>query len=177
VHRSVGGPLVLIGVSYSGFGVATLASHHPELKPDRVIVIDSFLDLPARYAAAEGVNGTAKEIADATGGSAAVLAAQSVSVPGLAALICGGTDVMVIWSISPDEQREFHGATCGPNANAGVLAQVATAVGRPVVAWVTQSKHGHDLWDSGRKIVAGHPPGRQVTFEPGAGVPPDSICT
>ena len=48
LHRVVGGELVLIGVSYSGFGVATLASHHPELHPNRLIVIDSFLDLAAR---------------------------------------------------------------------------------------------------------------------------------
>ena len=52
VHAQVGGELVLAGVSYSGFGVATLASHHPELRPDRLIVIDSFLDLVARRAAA-----------------------------------------------------------------------------------------------------------------------------
>ena len=44
-HERVGGELVLIGVSYSGFGIATLASHHPELHPNRLIVIDSFLDL------------------------------------------------------------------------------------------------------------------------------------
>jgi pimeloyl-ACP methyl ester carboxylesterase len=37
----VGGELLLVGVSYSGFGVATLASHHPEIRPDRVVVIDS----------------------------------------------------------------------------------------------------------------------------------------
>ena len=39
------GQLILIGVSYSGFGVATLATHHPELHPDRLIVIDSYFDL------------------------------------------------------------------------------------------------------------------------------------
>ena len=54
--QSVHGPrwrrAALVGVSYSGFGVATLASHHPELRPDRLIVIDSYLDLPARRAAA-----------------------------------------------------------------------------------------------------------------------------
>ena len=33
-HRSVGGQLILIGVSYSGFGVATLASHHPGAQTD-----------------------------------------------------------------------------------------------------------------------------------------------
>ncbi len=57
-----------------------------------------------------------------------------------------------------------------------MLAQVATALGRPVAAWVTQSKHGHDLWDSGRRIVAGHPPGRQVIFKPAAVAPAGSTC-
>ena len=50
-HRRVGGELVLIGVSYSGFGVATLASHHPELQPDRLIAIDTYLELVPRRAA------------------------------------------------------------------------------------------------------------------------------
>src|SRR3954462_12967622 len=37
IHRKVGGSLILFGVSYSGFGVATLASHHPEIGVDRLI--------------------------------------------------------------------------------------------------------------------------------------------
>ncbi len=111
LHRSVGGELVLIGVSYSGFAVATLASHHPELRPDRLIVIDSFLDLTARRAAAQSAHETATEIDEATGGSTAALAAQSVSVQGLAQLLRGGTELTAVWSISDDEQREFHGAT------------------------------------------------------------------
>jgi hypothetical protein len=177
VHRSVGGELVLAGVSYSGFGVATLASHHPELKPDRLIVIDSYLDLPARRAAAgSGSAGIAAEIDAATGGSAATLRAQSVSVPGLAALVRGGTKLTIVWSVSADEEREFLGATCNRNANAGVLSQLADELGRPVGAWVTQSRHGHDLWDSGRRIVAGNPPGQRVTFEPGGGIPAGSTC-
>jgi pimeloyl-ACP methyl ester carboxylesterase len=175
VHASVGGELVLAGVSYSGFGVAALASHHPELRPDRLIVIDSYLDLPARRAAA-GPGGTGSEIDAATGGSAATLRSQSVSVPGLAELLRGGAELTIVWSISEDEEREFNGATCNRGASAGVLAEVADALGRPVVAWVTRSRHGHDLWDSGRRIVAGKPPGRRVTFEPGAGVPPGSTC-
>src|SRR5260370_29617 len=48
LHSPVGGKLVLIGVSYPGFGLATLASPHPELRPDRLIVIDSYPDLVAR---------------------------------------------------------------------------------------------------------------------------------
>ena len=177
VHRSVGGDLLLAGVSYSGFGVATLASHHPELRPDRLIVIDSYLDLPARRAAAgSGSAGIAAEIDAATGGSASTLRAQSVSIPGLAELVRGGTKLTIVWSISADEEREFLGATCNRTANAGVLAQLADVLGRPVDAWVTQSRHGHDLWDSGRRIVAGDPPGRRVSFEPGAGIPAGSTC-
>src|SRR5436190_3831928 len=86
-HARVGGRLVLAGVSYSGFGVATLASHHPELRPDRLIVIDSYLDLVARRAAARSAHGTAAEVDAATGGSRASLESQSVSVPGLAELV------------------------------------------------------------------------------------------
>jgi hypothetical protein len=175
VHARVGGELVLAGVSYSGFGVATLASHHPELRPDRLIVIDSYLDLVARHAAA-GSGATAAEIDAATGGSAATLASRSVSVSGLAALVRDGTELTVIWSISPDEKREFGGATCNKDANAAVLAQLADALGREVKAWVTESRHGHDLWDSGRRIIAGRSPGREVVFEPGGGVPAGSTC-
>ena len=175
LHRQVGGDLVLLGVSYSGFGVATLASHHPELRPDRLIIVDSFLDLAARRAAAgSGVTGV--EIDSATGGSAGALRARDVSVAGLATLVRQGTKPTVIWSIAPDERREFNGATCSENANAGAVARLAAALRRPVAAWVTQSRHGHDLWDSGRRIMAGQPPGRKVVFRPGDGVPRGSTC-
>src|SRR5205823_2301754 len=43
--------LVLIGVSYAGFGNAELVATHPELRPAALILVDSYLDLPARYAA------------------------------------------------------------------------------------------------------------------------------
>jgi hypothetical protein len=59
VYERVGGELVLLGVSYSGFGVAALASHHPELAPNRLIVIDSFLDLVSRRAGTITTYGTA----------------------------------------------------------------------------------------------------------------------
>ncbi len=176
LHREVGGELALLGVSYSGFGVATLASHHPELRPDRLIVIDSFLDLAARRAAA-GSDKTGAEIDAVTGGSATALRKRSVEVAGLARLVRDGTQLTAIWSISPDEQREFNGATCSHSANADILATLAAALRRPVQAWVTQSRHGHDLWDSGRRIMNGHPPGREVVFEPGGGVPSGSTCS
>jgi pimeloyl-ACP methyl ester carboxylesterase len=172
----VGGKLVLIGVSYSGFGVATFASHHPEIHPTRVIVIDSFLDLAARRQALPPTHETAKEIDAETGGSAAALQQRTVSVDGLAQLVRAGTQLTVIWSISADEQKEFAGATCNQTANAGVLEQLATTLGEPVSGWVTESRHGYDLWDRGRAIVAGKIPGREVVFQPNAPIPAGSTC-
>jgi pimeloyl-ACP methyl ester carboxylesterase len=176
LHRAIGGELALVGVSYSGFGVAALASRHPELRPSRVIVIDSFLDLAARRAALPSAHPTAREIDAETGGTLASLRARTVSVPGLARLVGNGTRLMVIWSVSVDERVEFGGATCDRTANASVLAELAQTVGRRVPAWVTKSRHGHDLWDSGRAIMAGHPPGREVVFEPDGQIPAGATC-
>ena len=176
LHRVVGGELVLIGVSYSGFGVATLASHHPELHPNRLIVIDSFLDLVARREALPPSHETAREIDAETGGSEAALQARSVSVPGLAAVVRAGTRLTAIWSIAASEQREFAGATCDRSADASVLEALATTLGQPVPGWVTQSRHGHDLWDSGRAILAGQIPGRRVSFRPNAPIPANAVC-
>jgi pimeloyl-ACP methyl ester carboxylesterase len=174
-HRRVGGPLVLMGVSYSGFGVATLATHHPELRPDRVIVIDSYLDLVARRGAArDGTIG--REIDLETGGSLRALEARNVRVDRLARLVRTGTRVDVVWSISPEEAREFKGATCNRDANAAVLQRVADTLGTPVRAWVTTNRHGRDLWTHGREILRGRMPGRLVTFRPGQPVPPGTTC-
>jgi hypothetical protein len=177
LHRRVGGPLVLVGVSYSGFGVATLASHEPWLRPARVIVIDSFLDLVARRASLPRFHPTAREIDAATGGSPEALSSRSVSVPGLAELTRGGTDLTVIWSTSADERREFAGATCDLNANAATLERLADVLHAPVFGWVTQSRHGHDLWDHGRAIIAGREPGVRVEFAPGRPIPPNAVCS
>ncbi len=176
LHRRVGGELVLIGVSYSGYGVAALASRHPELRPQRLIVIDSYLDLVARRAALPASQETAREIDRETGGSTAELEARNVSVNGLARLVETGTRLIVIWSVSPTERKEFNGATCNRNANAGVLLRLANALGRPVPGWVTLSRHGHDLWDYGTAIIRGHEPGRRATFRPGGAIPAGSVC-
>jgi len=176
LHRRVGGELVLIGVSYSGYGVAALASHHPELRPQRLIVIDSYLDLVARRAALPASHETAREIDAETGGSPSELEARNVSIPGLARLVQTGTRLVVIWSVSPDERKEFNGATCDRGANAGVLLRLANALGSPVPGWVTLSRHGHDLWDFGTAIVHGHAPGRRVTFRPGGAIPAGAVC-
>ena len=105
LHDRVGGELLLVGVSYSGFGVATLASHHPEIRPDRLIVIDSYLDLAARRAAA-GTGAIGREIDAETGGSNAALEERSARVDGLASLVATGTRLQVIWSIAPDERGQ-----------------------------------------------------------------------
>jgi pimeloyl-ACP methyl ester carboxylesterase len=175
-HHKIGGPLVLVGVSYAGFGIATLASHHPELRPKRLIVIDSFLDLVARRASLPAGEGTALEIDAETGGSVAALRARSVSVAGLADLVREGTDLTVIWSTATEEKREFDGATCDRNANAETLQLVADDLHTPVNAWVTKSRHGHDLWDHGREIMAGRDPGVEVAFTPGRPIPAEATC-
>jgi hypothetical protein len=175
-HSRVGGSLLLIGVSYSGFGVAALASRHPELHPDRLIVIDSYLDLVARRRAIPPGHETGREIDAETGGSPAALAARSVSVGGLARLVQAGTELVVVWSTSAEEEREFRGATCNREANAATLARLAQVLGRPVAAWVTKARHGHDLWNHGAAIIAGRYPGRQVLFQPTGRIPPQAVC-
>lgn len=175
VHDRVGGELLFVGVSYSGFGVATLASRHPELRPDRLIVIDSYLDLAARRSAA-GTGRIGREIDIETGGSTAALHERSVRVDGLAELVATGTRLQVIWSIAPDEEREFNGATCNLAANATTLQRLANALAEPVPGWVTTNRHGHDLWDHGREILRGELPGKKVVFRPGGTVPPRAVC-
>jgi pimeloyl-ACP methyl ester carboxylesterase len=176
LHDRLGGELLLVGVSYSGFGVAALASQHPELRPDRLIVIDSYLDLVARREAA-GSGAIGREIDIETGGTDAALMARNVRVDRLARLVAAGTRLQVIWSIAPDEAREFKGATCNRAANAAVLQQLADTLGRPVAGWVTENRHGHDLWDHGRRIMRGDLPGRKVFFRPGGAAPAAAVCS
>jgi pimeloyl-ACP methyl ester carboxylesterase len=174
-HARVGGKLVLVGVSYSGFGVATLASHHPELRPDRLIVIDSYLDLVARRARLPDAHQTAREI-DGEVASATGLRRRSVTVDGLARLVREGTRLTVVWSVSEDERREFRGATCSRAANAQTLQRLARRLDRPVPAWVTHARHGHDLWNHGVDVLQGHEPGRRVVFRPAGRIPAWAVC-
>jgi pimeloyl-ACP methyl ester carboxylesterase len=176
VHRESGGPLVLLGVSYSGFGVATLASHHPELRPDRLIVIDSYLDLVARRRHSPDGSPTATEIDGETGGSDDELRRRSVSVSGLARLVRTGTEFVPIWTTSDEERRLFRGATCDSTASAATIAALARRLGRPVAAWITATKHGHNLWDRGREIMRGHYPGGKMIFSPSGAIPAASVC-
>lgn len=177
LHRRIGGKLVLIGVSYSGFGVATLATHHPELRPDRLIVIDSYFDLVARRSLLPEAHETAREIDGETGTSPAELRRRSASPAGLAQLVRSGTDLVAVWSVSEDERRRFNGATCGLGASAATLARVARLLGRPVFGWVTQRKHGGNLWRHGASIVRGaRPPGTRMTFSRDGTIPDGSYC-
>lgn len=175
LHRGIGGQLVLIGVSYSGFGVATLAAHHPELRPDRLIVIDSYFDLVARRRLLPDRHETALEIDDEVGTSQTALRRRSAGARELAALIRSGTELTTVWSVSDDERRRFNGATCGREASAATLALVAQTLQHAVPAWVTQSRHGRDLWRHGVGIVRGMNPGRKVLFRPGS-IPAGSFC-
>jgi pimeloyl-ACP methyl ester carboxylesterase len=176
LHERVGGNLVLIGVSYSGFGVATLASHHPEIRPNRLIAIDSYLDLVARRSAEPDRSQNAQEIDGETGGSTTELRSRSVSVEGLVRLVRTGTRLTEIWSISDAERRRYRGATCNRAANAQTLSRLAAALGRPVSAWVTENRHGTDLWHFGQGIIAGRNPGRKVVFRPDGMIPDSSVC-
>ena len=176
LHDRVGGKLILIGVSYSGFGVATLASHHPELHPDNLIVVDSYLDLAARRSLLPDWHETAKEIDAETGGTTAALRRRSVGVDGLTRLARSSTELTTVWSVSEDERRYFAGATCNRDANAATLSRLAQALGRPVQAWVTMTRHGQTLWQHGAAIVEGKVPGKLYSFRPDGVIPAGSVC-
>jgi pimeloyl-ACP methyl ester carboxylesterase len=177
VHRESGGPLVLLGVSYSGFGVATLASHHPELRPDRLIVIDSYMDLVARRRHSPEGSLTATEIDAETGGSnETALRRRSVRVDGLLQLVKRGTELVPIWTISDQERDLFRGATCDRTASARTLSELARRLDRSLSAWITNTKHGHNLWDRGREIMRGHYPGTRVLFPSSGAIPARAVC-
>ena len=182
--------LVLVGVSYSGFANAELVATHPELHPAALIVVDSYLDLAARYAALPATHETRNEIQTALGGPPEgrrqVYDARSPShhLDGLAKAIRAGTRFIDVWSISDEERREFRGATCSRLANAEWLSSLADVLGQPVTGYVTHLRHAHALWDRGMGLLqlAGltrtarplRP--QQVSFRPGEKPPVGSFC-
>jgi pimeloyl-ACP methyl ester carboxylesterase len=182
--------LVLVGVSYSGYANAELVATHPEMKPSALFVVDSYLDLPARFTALPSYHETRKEMVAVIGGTLqqlpAAYAARSPShhLDGLARAIRGGMKLVVVWSIAPSEKREFVGATCYQAANAQWLSALAGLLGRPVVGYVTRLQHAFALWDHGSGLLAlahlaspAHPlPATAVTFTPGGPIPPGSYC-
>ena len=183
--------LIVIGVSYSGFANAELVATHPELRPAALIVVDSFLDLTARFNALPTYHETRKEIETVVGGTPAdvpqAYAARSPSnhLDGLATAIRNGMKFIDIWSVSSTEKREFRGATCSLTANAQWLSQLATLSGTPVTGYVTHLRHAYALWDYGRGLLglaglwAAAPPrtAQAVSFRPGQPPPQGSYCT
>ena len=167
---------MLAGVSYSGYAVAVLAAKHPALRPDRLVIVDSYLDLETRRSHLADSHETAREIDRETGGTAAALLRRSPSIAGLVQLIRTGTDVRVVWTISTAERREFGGATCDATANAGALASIATRLGRPMSGWVTRGRHGVTFWRYGTRLIEGQAVGAKVVFVPGGAIPPGAVC-
>jgi hypothetical protein len=182
--------LVVVGVSYSGFANAELVASQPRLHPAALVMIDSYLDLAARFTALPLYHKTRAEILRAVGGTPdqlpAAFAHRSPShhLGTLAAEIRSGMRFVDVWSVAATEAHEFHGATCSWNADARWLAQLATVLDRPVTGYVTELRHAHALWDHGRGVLqlagirsAGPPlPARSVQFRPHGGVPGRSYC-
>ena len=182
--------LVLVGVSYTGFANAELVAKHPELRPAALVVVDSYLDLPARYAALPSYHETKKEMDAVLGGTLQQVPQRyadrspSHHLAGLAQAIRNGLSFVDVWSTSPAEQREFRGATCSRLANAQWLADLARLLGRPVTGYVTQMPHAHALWFRGHGLLelagiahADKPvPARRVVFKPDGRLPSGSFC-
>jgi hypothetical protein len=183
--------LIVVGVSYSGFANAELVASQPRLHPAALIMIDSYLDLAARFEALPPNHPTRAEILRAVGGtpdqipSAYVARSPSHRLAALAAEIHAGMRFVDVWSLAPSEVHEFRGATCSEDASARWLSQLATVAGHPVAGYVTQLQHAHALWDHGRSVLrlagigrASTPlPARRVVFQPGAAAPPtNSYC-
>lgn len=182
--------LVVVGVSYSAFANAELVASQPRLHPAALIMIDSYLDLAARFAALPPDHPTRAEIEAALGGTPAqVPAAYALRSPShhlatLAADIRAGMRFVDVWSVGAAEVREFRGATCSDDANARWLAQLAAIRRHAVTGYVTRLKHAYALWDHGRGVLqlagidAGGPPlpARAVRFRPHAKPPRGSYC-
>lgn len=182
--------LVVVGVSYSGYANAELVATHPELHPAALVVVDSYLDLAARYRALPAHHETRTEMETVLGGTLdqtpAAYAARSPShhLAGLAQAIRGGMRLVVVWSLAPEEKREFLGATCSRLADAQWLADLAHVLGKPVTGYVTQMPHAHALWDRGQALLglAGIPNdgkpllARHVVFPADGTVPAGSYC-
>jgi pimeloyl-ACP methyl ester carboxylesterase len=182
--------LVLVGVSYSGYANAALVATHPELRPAALVVVDSYLDLPARYAALPSYHETKKEMDAVIGGTLQQVPERyadrspSNHLAGLATAIRNGMAFVDVWSTSAHEKREFRGATCSRLANAQWLADLAKLLGHPVTGYITQMQHAHALWFRGHGLLelAGiahadkQVPAQRVVFKPDGRVPRGSYC-
>ena len=182
--------LVLVGASYAGYAAAELAATHPELQPRALIVVDSFLDLPARFRALLPGQSTRAEMIRVLGGTLTqrprAYAARSPSghLQELAAGIRSGMRFVDVWSVAPNEAREFNGAMCSIRSNALWLRRLAHILHRPVVGYVTGLRHAFALWDWWRQLLAlaglapaASPlPAADVLFRGGRPIPRASYC-
>jgi hypothetical protein len=152
--------LIVVGVSYTGYATAQLVATHPVLRPAALIIVDSYLDLPARFQATKPWLMTRKEIAMVLGGTLAekpaAYRARSPShhLDGLAKAIRGGMRLVDVWSVNPMERKRYIGATCSRTANAQWLSKLATHLRRPVDGYVTQLQHADALWHHYSSLLA-----------------------
>lgn len=182
--------LVVVGVSYSAFANAELVASQPRLHPAALVMIDSYLDLAARFDALPSYHETRAEIIRALGGTPAerpeeyARRSPSHHLGTLAAEIGRGMRFVDVWSVAPSEAHEFHGATCSIDANARWLAQLASILGRPVSGYATRLKHAHALWVHGRSVLqlagigSGSRPlaAHRIRFRPRVAPPRGSYC-
>ncbi len=181
----------MIGPSYAGYANAELVATHPEMRPDALVVIDSYLDLPARYRALPPTHQTREEIDQVLGGTLAqnptAYGARSPShhLDGLADAMRHGMKLIDVWSIAQSEKHEFAGATCQRAADAEWLARLATLLRRPVTGYVTRMAHADVLRNWGEHLLAiagvrapfATPlPARTVKFLPKSPPPAGSWC-
>ena len=178
--------LVLLGVSYSGFANAQLIATHPEIRPTALIVVDSYLDLPARYRALPLGHEMRAQLERAMVGMLAERPSDTRCAPpaptsqasrGRSAAVC---DSSMSGARARPRSGSSYAATRGRLANAYWLSRLATVLRGPVTGYVTSLPHAHALWDRGQGLLqlAGVRPAsrplraRTVTFAPGASRPP-----
>lgn len=183
--------LVLVGASYAGYAAAELAATHPELHPRALIIVDSFLDLPARFHALRPGEPTRAEMIHVLGGTLARRArmyerrSPSSHLRGLAAEMRRGMHLLDVWSVSPIETREFNGAMCARRSNAFWLRRLAAILDRPTIGYVTGMRHAVALWDWWRQLLAlaglapasSSLPATAITFRAGHAIPVGSYCS
>ena len=174
-HRRVGGSLVLIGAPTRGTAWRCSPRHHPELSEpadrDRLLPRLGRSPEPASVHARDGPRDRRRERRVSDRG-APTERERARACPACPRRHRAGDHL----ECSADEQREFNGATCDRDANAATVAALAATVQSPVTAWATRSRHGHDLWDHGRGIMAGRYPGQPTVFPADGSIPPSAVC-
>ncbi|HEY8030735.1 MAG TPA: hypothetical protein VIE38_14665 [Gaiellaceae bacterium] len=182
--------LVLVGASYAGYAAAELAATHPWLRPRALIIVDSFLDLPARFSALLPTQPTRAEMIRVLGGTLKQRPhtyeqrSPSRHLAGLAAEMRHGMLLVDVWSVASAQAREFNGGMCSVRSNAFWLQRLARILHRPVTGYVTQLPHAVALWDWWRQLLAlaslAHAsdglPATAITFSPGRPIPVASYC-